>query len=152
MSNQNPFLLTMSGCIAYMLWIMNSRTLSLTVQKASLMSKASVLYNRDLFDWLLSKERQIEDVDDKFADVGGDDNGDVITMFVHPNCKNCKRVYQYIPELREKTLVKTVSLACDDVKLHEYCKRNQLNKTPTVVFNGRKLPELYDVDDLKYVI
>jgi ATP-binding cassette subfamily B protein len=82
----------------------------------------------------------------------GEDNGDVITMFVHPNCKNCKRVYQYIPELRKKTTVKTVSLASNDAELHEYCRKNQINKTPTVVFNGRELSDIYDIEDLKYVI
>ena len=142
----------MSGCVAYMLWLFVSRNLALTAQNTSLKSKASALYNRDIFDWLLSKERPMDDVDDKYAEVGGEDNGDVITMFVHPNCKNCKRVYQHIPELRKKTIVKTVSLASSDVKLHEYCMRNKINKTPTIVFNGRKLPEIYDVEDLKYVI
>lgn len=142
----------LSGCVAYMLWLFVSRYLALTAQNTSLKSKVSALYNRDLFDWLISKERQIDDVDDKYADVGGEDNGDVITMFVHPNCKNCKRVYQYIPELRKNTIVKTVSLASNDAELHEYCKRNKINKTPTVVFNGKELPDIYDVEDLKYVI
>ena len=142
----------MSGCVAYILWLFVSRYLALTAQNASLKSKVSALYNRDLFDWLLSKERQIDDVDDKYADVGGEDNGDVITMFVHPNCKNCKRVYQHISELRKKTIVKTVSLASNDAELREYCKRNKINKTPTIVFNGKELPDIYDVEDLKYVI
>lgn len=151
-SLHKPFSFIMSGCVAYMLWLFVSRNLALTAQNTSLKSKASALYNRDIFDWLLSKERPMDDVDDKYAEVGGEDNGDVITMFVHPNCKNCKRVYQHIPELRKKTIVKTVSLASSDVKLHEYCMRNKINKTPTIVFNGRKLPEIYDVEDLKYVI
>lgn len=150
-SLHSPFPFILSGCIAYMVWLIVSHYLGLTAQNTSLKSKVSALYNRDLFDWLLSKERQIDDVGEKFADVDGEDNGDVITMFVHPNCRNCKIVYQHIPELRKKTIVKTVSLASNDAELHEYCKRNKINKTPTVVFNGRELPELYDVDDLKYM-
>ncbi len=151
-SLHKPFSFILSGYVAYILWLFVSRYLTLTAQNTSLKSKVSALYNRDLFDWLISKERQIDDVDDKYADVGGEDNGDVITMFVHPNCKNCKRVYQYIPELRKNTIVKTVSLASNDAELHEYCKRNKINKTPTVVFNGKELPDIYDVEDLKYVI
>lgn len=151
-SFQTPFSFILAGCVAYILWLFVSGYLTLTAQNTTLKSKVSALYNRDLFDWLLSKERQIDDVDDKYADVGGEDNGDVITMFVHPNCKNCKRVYRFIPNLRKEAIVKTVSLATDDAKLREYCKTNQINKTPTIVFNGRKLPEIYDVEDLKYVI
>lgn len=147
-----PYSFILSGSVAYMLWLFASRYLALTAQNTSLKSKVSALYNRDLFDWLLSKERQIDDVGEKFADVDGEDNGDVITMFVHPNCKNCKRVYQYIPELRKKTTVKTVSLASNDAELHEYCRKNQINKTPTVVFNGRELSDIYDIEDLKYLI
>lgn len=151
-SLHKPFSFILSGYVAYILWLFVSRYLALTAQNTSLKSKVSALYNRDLFDWLLSKERSIDEVDDKYADVGGEDNGDVITMFVHPNCKNCKRVYQYIPELRKKTIVKTVSLASNDAELHEYCKRNKINKTPTIVFNGRELPDIYDIEDLKYVM
>lgn len=151
-SLHKPFSFILSGYVAYILWLFVSRYLALTAQNTLLKSKVSTMYNRDLFDWCLSEERQIEDVDDKYADVGGEDNGDVITIFIHPNCKNCKRVYQYIPELRKKTIVKIVSLASNNAELHEYCKRNNINRTPTVVFDGRELPGLYDVGDLKYVI
>lgn len=151
-SLHKPFSFILSVYVAYILWLFVSRYLALTDQNTSLKSKVSAMYNRDLFDWLLSKERQIDDVGEKFADVDGEDNGDVITMFVHPNCKNCKRVYQHIPELRKKTIVKTVSLASNDAELHEYCKRNKIYKTPTIVFNGRELPDIYDIEDLKYVM
>lgn len=151
-SLHKPFSFILSVNVAYILWLFVSRYLALTAQNTSLKSKVSALYNRDLFDWLLSKERQIDDVGEKFADVDGEDNGDVITIFIHPNCKNCIRVYQYIPELRKKTIVKIVSLASNNAELHEYCKRNNINRTPTVVFDGRELPGLYDVGDLKYVI
>lgn len=151
-SFKNPFSMIISGCIAYMLWLQVSRYLALTVQNTSLKNKASTLYNRELFDWLLSKERKIDNVDDKYADVGGYDNGDVITMFVHPKCKNCKKVYNFIPELREMAIVRTVSLASNNAELHEYCKRNKIYKTPTIVFNGRELPDIYDIEDLKYVM
>ena len=150
-SYNKPISFIVSGCGAYMLWGVVSRYFALTAQNTSLKHKASALYNRDLFDWLLSKERQIGKVDDKYADMGGEDNGDVITIFVHPNCKNCKRVTPFIPELRKKAIVKIVSLASNDVELNEYCKRNQINKTPTVVFNGKELPEIYSAEDLKYI-
>lgn len=151
-SIQNPFSLISSGCIAYMLWILVSRSLALTVQNTSLKNKASILYNRKLFDWFLSRERKIGNVDDKYADIGGDNDGDVMTIFVHPNCKNCKRVYQYIPELRKKVIVKIVSLASNDVGLLDYLKQNRINKTPTIIFNGRELPELYSIEDMTYII
>lgn len=150
-SIKNPFSMIISGCIAYMLWLQVSRYLTLTIQNTSLMNKASTLYNRELFDWLLSKERQIDNVDDKYADVSGEDNGDIITVFVHPNCKNCKKVYQYISELRKKVIVKVVSLASNDDELHEYCKKNKIEKTPTIIFNGRELPEIYSIEDMKYI-
>ena len=151
-SPNTPFSLISSGCIAYLLWLLVSRNLSLSIQNTSLTSKVSALYNKDLFDWLLSKERQIENIDDKYADIGKEDYRDVITLFVHPNCKNCKRVYQYIPELRKKVIVKVVSLASNDIELHEYRKRNRIDKTPTIIFNGKELPEIYSIDDLKYII
>lgn len=152
MSLNKPLLFLLSGMTSYMLLYWISRLFSLRSQNESQKSKVSVLYNRDLFDWFLSKERKIDNVDDKYTDVGGEDNGDVITMFVHPNCKNCKRVYRYVPELRKKTIVKLVSLDSDDTELREYCKRNQIKNIPTVVFNGKELPRFYGVEDLKYVI
>lgn len=147
-----PFLLILSVAIAYIIWRLFINYLPLAPQISALKNKVAVLYNRELFDWLLSKERGVTDIDDKYADIGGTDNGDVITIFVHPNCKNCKRVYRFIPDLRKDAIVKTVSLANGDAKLREYCKTNQINKTPTIVFNGRVLPEIYDIEDLKYLI
>lgn len=148
----NPFLFILSAAMTYIIWRLVARYLPLASQINSLKSKVAGMYNRELFDLLLSKERGIAPVDDKYADIGGTDNGDVITIFVHPNCKNCKRVYRFIPDLRKDAIVKTVSLANDDAKLREYCKTNQINKTPTIVFNGRVLPEIYDIEDLKYLI
>lgn len=78
--------------------------------------------------------------------------GDVITLFVHPKCKNCERVYQHIPKLRTKAIVKIVSLDSVDGGLIEYCEKNQINKTPTIVVNGRELPEIYSAKDLIYVL
>jgi len=147
-----PFLLILSVAIAYITWRLFINYLPLAPQISALKNKVAVLYNRELFDWLLSKERGVTDIDDKYADIGGIDNGDIITIFVHPNCNNCKRVYRFIPDLRKESIVKTVSLATDDTKLREYCRTNQINKTPTIVFNGRILPEIYDIEDLKYLI
>lgn len=126
--------------------------MSLSGENYSLKNKNSILYDRDLFDWLLSKERGVDDIDNKYADIDGKVDGDVITMFVHPKCKNCKNIYRYIPELRKRAVVKTVSLASNDKGLHDYCSKNQIVKTPTIVFNGRELPEIYSVEDLKYLL
>lgn len=150
-SFQNPFSFIFSGCIAYLFVLLVAHYLAHFAQNASLARKASVLYNRDLFDWLLSKERQIDSVDDKYADIGGVGNEDVITLFVHPSCKNCKKIYKYISELREKVIVKVVSLASNDVGLLEYLKQNRIVKTPTIIFNGRVLPEIYSIDDLRFI-
>ena len=79
-SFQNPFSFIFSGCIAYLFVLLVAHYLAHFAQNASLARKASVLYNRDLFDWLLSKERQIDSVDDKYADIGGVGNEDVITL------------------------------------------------------------------------
>lgn len=148
----NPFLFILAAAMTYIIWRLVARYLPLASQINPLKSKVAGMYNRELFDLLLSKERGIAPVDDKYADIGGTDNGDVITIFVHPNCKNCKRVYRFIPDLRKDAIVKTVSLADGDAKLREYCRTNQINKTPTIVFNGRVLPEIYDIEDLKYLI
>ena len=147
-----PFLLILSVAVSYIIWHLVSGYLPLIDKHKSLKDKDSVIYSRDLFDFLLSKERIIDEVDDKYADIGGIDNGDIITIFVHPNCNNCKRVYRFIPDLRKESIVKTVSLATNDDELRKYCRTNQINKTPTIVFNGRILPEIYDIEDLKYLI
>lgn len=151
-SLHSPFPFILSGCIAYMVWLIVSHYLGLTAHNSSFMSKVSALYNRDLFDWLLSKERTVEDIDNNYADVDGVNEGDVITIFVHPDCMNCKKTYKYIPELRKRAIVKTVSLTVESTELHEYCKKNQIKKTPTIVFNGKELPKIYGLEDLKYII
>ena len=148
----NSFQLVFSASVSYIIYCLIIKNFSLSNQNASLKNKEAVLYDRELFDWLLSRERIIEEIDNKFADVGGNANGDVITLFVHPDCDNCKRVYQYIPELQDMSIVKMVSLASNDVGLHEYCRKNKITKIPTIVFNGRELPEIYRVEDLKYMI
>lgn len=147
-----PFFLFLAATISYIIWKMTSKYLSLCERNSSLKHKESALYSRELFEFLLSKERNITDVDDKFADVGGASGSDVLTMFVHPKCKNCKNIYQYIPELREKVIVKTVSLAQNNADLYLFCKMNQITRTPTIVFNGKELPDTYEVKDLKYIL
>ena len=147
-----PFFLFMAGTISFIIWRITLNYLSISERNVSLKQKESTLYSRELFDFLLSKERTITDVDDKYADVDGANSGDVITMFVHPKCKNCKNIYQYLPELRERATVKTVSLAQNDANLNFFCKINQITRTPTIVFNGKELPEIYSVGDLKYII
>lgn len=147
-----PFFLFLAGTISYIIWKMVSKYFSLSDRNASLKQKELALYSRELFEFLLSKERTITDVDDKFADVDGASGSDVITMFVHPKCKNCKNIYQYIPELRERAIVKTVSLAQNDADLHFFCRINQITRTPTIVFNDKELPKIYSVGDLKYII
>lgn len=147
-----PFPLFLAGIISFIIWRITLNYLSISERNVSLKQKESTLYSRELFDFLLSKERTITDVDDKFADVDGANSGDVITIFVHPKCKNCKNIYQYLPELRERATVKTVSLAQNDANLHFFCKINQITRTPTIVFNGKELPEIYSVGDLKYII
>lgn len=149
---QTPFVLILSGVVAYVTWYIVIHYLSVASQNESFKHRDSALYNKELFDWLLSKERPIEEVDDKYADVGGVGEDNIITLFVHPGCKKCKRVYKYIPELRKVAKVKTVSLASNDIDLNEYCRKNHIDKTPTIVFNGRELPELYSVENLKYVL
>lgn len=147
-----PFPLFLAGVISFIIWRITLNYLSISERNVSLKQKESTLYSRELFDFLLSKERTITDVDDKYADVDGANSGDVITMFVHPKCKNCKNIYQYLPELRERATVKTVSLAQNDANLNFFCKINQITRTPTIVFNGKELPEIYSVGDLKYII
>jgi uncharacterized membrane protein/glutaredoxin len=147
-----PFFLFLAATISYIIWKMTSKYLSLSERNSSLRHKESVLYSRELFEFLLSKERNITDVDDKFANVDGASGSDVVTMFVHPKCKNCKNIYQYIPELRERVIVKTVSLAQNNADLHLFCKMNQITRTPTIVFNGKEIPDTYDIKDLKYIL
>lgn len=146
-----PFLPILAGTISFIIWEMTSKYQSLSKRNTSLKHKVSALYSRELFDFLLSKERTITDVDDKYADIDGASSGDIITMYIHPKCKNCKKIHQYLPELRGRAIVKTVSLAQNDAGLHLFCKKNQITKTPTIVFNSKELPEIYDVEDLKYV-
>lgn len=149
---QTSLLVIWPGVIAYIIWYAVTRDMFLTSQVSSLKDRVSVLYKRELFDWLLSCERMIDPIDDRYAEVGGQGENDIITIFVHPNCRNCKGIYQYIPELRENAIVKIVSLASTDIQLHKYCEKNRITKTPTVFFNNRELPEFYSVEDLKYLI
>lgn len=141
-----------SASVAYTVYCLITKNLSLSEQNVILKNNETVLYKRELFDWLLSRERKIEEIDNKYADISGNADGDVITLFVHPKCKNCERVYQHIPKLRTKATVKIVSLDSVDGGLIEYCEKNHIYKTPTVVVNGRELPDIYSAKDLIYVL
>lgn len=119
-----------------------------------LQKRAAALYRKDVFCCLLSQEKLYEDIDDSLVEHYDNafDSDVTITFFVHPECKNCEKVFSVIPILKAKAKIKLVSLATNNVGIHEYCKRNKIFTTPTILVNGYKLPEMYSVDDLKYLI
>lgn len=145
-----PFIF--SGLISYIIWRGVTYNAILHMQANSLKERQSMLYGRELFECLLSQEREVEDIDDKYADMCGKAGSDVLTLFIHPKCKKCKKAFDEVQHLTGKAKVKIVSLETVDSGLLEYCKRNKISQTPTILFNGRKLPELYGVEDLKYII
>ena len=58
-----PFFLFMAGTISFIIWRITLNYLSISERNVSLKQKESTLYSRELFDFLLSKERTITDVD-----------------------------------------------------------------------------------------
>ena len=58
-----PFPLFLAGVISFIIWRITLNYLSISERNVSLKQKESTLYSRELFDFLLSKERTITDVD-----------------------------------------------------------------------------------------
>jgi glutaredoxin len=148
----NPYKFLFSGFIALIAWQLISRNTRISNQISSARKRLIFLYKKDIFEWLLNQERTIEYLDDKFTEVHSTNGSDVITVFVNPKCKYCKKVLETIPKLTAHFKLRIVSIATDNSEIIEYCRRNQISKTPTIVFNNKILPEIFQVEDLEYVI
>lgn len=148
----NPYNLVYSGLVAYILWHIGSLNYHQSNKMFSLKKRLSLLYKREIFDWFLSQEREIEDIDDLYADIYGEKSSDIITMYVHPKCKICQKIHKVIPELCDKAKIKVVSLDSNNPIIHDYCIKNRINKTPTISFNGKELPRIYSIEDLRYIL
>lgn len=147
-----PYIFIFSVLISYLIWSFTVRNMSLSRQTYSLRNRLSVLYRRGLFEWLLSQERELEEISDNYAECSGINETDTITVFVHPQCKKCKTVEAAISQLSQIARVKIVSLAAKAPEVRLYCERNQIVRTPTIVVDGHELPEVYDIGDLKYIL
>lgn len=148
----NIYNLLYSGIIAIAIWVLSSRYLRQTRQMASERTRLSMFYRKDLFEWLLSKEKSVDDLDDSLTDIYNTNGKDVITMFVHPKCKYCKKLLGTIPTLASRFKLRIVSLATRNSKILDYCKKNGIRETPTIVFNNRILPDIFQVEDLEYIV
>ena len=147
-----PYIFIFSGLISYLIWSFTVHNMSLSRQTYSLRNRLSVLYRRRLFEWLLSQERELEEICDNYAECSGMNGTDTITVFVHPQCNKCKTVEAAIPQLSQIARVKIVSLTAKVQEVRHYCERNQIVRTPTIVVNGHELPEVYGIEDLKYIL
>lgn len=148
----NPYKLLFSGLMALIAWQLISRNTRLSNRISSARKRLVFFYKKEIFEWLLNQERTIEYLDDKFTEVRSTNGSDVITLFVNPKCKYCKKVLETIPKLTAHFKLRIVSIASDNSEIIEYCRRNQISKMPTIAFNNKILPEIFQVEDLEYVI
>lgn len=146
-----PFFI-FSVLTSYLIWSFTVRNMSLSRQTYSLRKRLSVLYRKGLFEWLLSQERELEEISDNYAECSGINGTDTITVFVYPQCKKCKTVEAAISQLSQIARVKIVSLTAKVQEVRHYCERNQIVRTPTIVVDGHELPKVYDIGDQKYIL
>ena len=147
-----PYIFIFSVLTSYLIWSFTVRNMSLSRQTYSLRKRLSVLYRKGLFEWLLSQERELEEISDNYAECSGINGTDTITVFVYPQCKKCKTVEAAISQLSQIARVKIVSLAAKAPEVRLYCERNQIVRTPTIVVDGHELPKVYDIGDQKYIL
>lgn len=148
----NIHLIFISSLIALVNLDVVKRYYSSTKEIQKLQKSCSILYMRDVFNCLLAQEKYIEDINDIHAKLISKRGVDSITFFIHPKCENCKIVYDEIPMLKNKAKIKIVSLATENQEIKKYCSINNINRTPTILVNGRVLPAVYNIEDLKYII
>ena len=119
--------------------------------KENIREKLSHIYQKDLFEFLLSKEPFVEELPDYYAESSGNtDNGNIVSIIIHPQCEACKHVKQYISPLAKNMKVRVFSLEKPQVAL--YCLRHGISQTPTIMVNGHILPALYSIEDLMYLL
>lgn len=148
-----PYILIISDIIAYIIWHSTRSTFTSKKEDQSYCERLSMIYRRDVFESLLEKEREIEDIPEELAEVRGLSNSDnIITVYVHPKCNNCKEVLDSLPLLADKAKLKIISLASYNTELIDFCRKHQLCRTPTVLVNNHELPSIYQISDLQYII
>lgn len=148
----NPHIVIISGAFSIIIWIMYKRLLKKGEEISIIKNKLSYLYRKDIFEALLYREKKYDAFNDDHAIVRGRDCADILTIFIHPRCTNCNKLYQIIPDLESKVKIKIISLEKYNKNIHLYCKKNNINKIPTILFNNRKLPDIYEVEDLKFIL
>ena len=60
------------------------------------------------------------------------------------------KVYEIWAEKYPVIITEVAKIAC--FKQNDWCKAVKINFTPTIFVNGYRLPELYQLEDLKYLI
>lgn len=137
----NPVSLIVAILVSYSIWNVTTKMLCFGEKVSELKRRLNVLYQKDVFEWLLSRGRLVKGL-----------SWEGIILVVHPQCRKCQWVYSLVPELKKLAHVEIISLADASTSAREFCKRNHINATPTVIVDNHILPECYDVEDLRYIL
>lgn len=134
-------------------WTLCKGSIIRTKKIARLTAKGSILYNEDLFNYLLETTQNVEDVDgDCVSTFGKVDAPQKVIAFTHPDCPNCQGVEHEIALLSDKAMVKWISLDHIDNHIRAYLIKYSITQTPTIIVNNHLLPTCYEFRDLKYII
>jgi len=200
-----------SAILIYMLW---SKGMLAKKLETTEISYRTIRYNKDIFDALLRKGKQVNILTDGYGIVLGNPKGSVrIIEACNPYCGHCGKAHRVLSELvkdnqdvclqimfvmgpedagynqtpvdmfltlsREGKDMSMVlndwfSLTTKDTqvfgnkysvvksrikendenanRMSEFCKKMEIEHTPTIFVNGYELPDLYNVGDLKYFV
>ena len=145
------FPLIISIFLSYLLLYYTRKILMDAKYKENIREKLSHIYQKDLFEFLLSKEPFVEELPDYYAECSGNtDNCDIVSIIIHPKCEACEQIKQYISPLAKNAKVKVFLFDKPQVAL--YCLQHGISQTPTIMVNGHFLPALYSIEDLIYLL
>ena len=139
--------------IAYIVWTLSKEYIKKTKKIAKLTAKGSILYNEDLFNYLLSASPKVEDIDDEYISVfGNKETSLTIIAITHPDCPNCQGIEHEMNLLADRAMVKWISLDHIDDYIRVFLRKYSITQTPTIIVNNHLLPSCYEFRDLKYII
>lgn len=147
----NTLTLTISISLTYIIWWTFRRNMKYGKIIEQQKHRLQYIYRKDLLDFLLSQEKPMEELSEYYGECSGKTDIDTtISIFTHPNCNVCKRMLPLLPSLTAKARIRIFSL--QQPAVIQYCLVNNITQTPTVIINNRKLPELYSIEDLQYIL
>lgn len=139
--------------IASFEWILCKGNIIRAKKVARLTTKGSMLYNEDLFNYLLETTPKVEDIEGDFVSVFGKlDAPRKVIAITHPDCPNCQGVEHEIALLSDRAMVKWISLDHIDDHIRVFLRKYSVTQTPTIIVNNHLLPSCYEFRDLKYII